>query len=76
MAVKKKLYRSDEDKVLAGLLGGMGDYFYIDPTILRLAYVLIVFVTGVIPGFVVYFIAMLVVPKQPATKKLPAKKAK
>lgn len=75
MAVEKKLYRSEDDKVLAGLLGGLGEYFDIDPTILRLAYALIVLITGIVPGFIVYFIAILVVPKQPATKKLPAKKS-
>ena len=76
MVVTKKLYRSEEDKVLAGLLGGMGDYFDIDPTILRLAYVLIVFLTGIVPGLVVYFIAVIVVPKQSKAKKLPKEVSK
>ena len=75
MAVTKKLYRSEDDKVLAGLLGGLGEYFDIDPIILRLAYVLIAFITGLVPGLIVYFIAILIVPKQPKTKKLPAKKS-
>ena len=76
MAVEKKLHRSEDDKVLAGLLGGLGDYFDIDPIILRLAYVLIAFITGIVPGLLVYFIAILVVPKQPKTKKLPKKASK
>ena len=37
----KKLYKSNTDKVFAGILGGIGEYFDIDPTILRLAYVLV-----------------------------------
>jgi phage shock protein C len=62
----KKLYKSDTDKVLAGVIGGLGEYLDMDPTILRLAYILITVLTGVVPAIVAYFIAVLVVPNKPA----------
>lgn len=61
----KKLYRSDTNKVFAGILGGIGEYFDIDPTILRLGYVLFTIMTGVFPAIVGYIIAMCIVPKKP-----------
>ena len=68
MAAKKKLYRSKEDKVITGLFGGLGDYFDIDATILRLIWVFIVIFTAVVPGFIAYIIAPLIVPKKPSKK--------
>ncbi len=62
---QKKLYRSDTDKVLAGVIGGLGEYFDIDPTILRLGYLLIAVATAVFPAIIAYFVACLIVPKKP-----------
>ncbi|RJP43854.1 PspC domain-containing protein [Candidatus Parcubacteria bacterium] len=59
----KKLYRSRENRVLAGIIGGLGEYFNVDPVILRLAWLLIVVSTGVLPGVIAYLIGILVVPK-------------
>lgn len=59
----KKLYKSNKDKVISGVLGGLGEYLDVDPTILRLVYLLIVIMTGLVPGLVVYIIASLIVPK-------------
>ena len=64
MAGKKKLYRSKKDRVLTGLAGGLGDYFDIDPTLVRLGWLLIVVFTGLFPGIIVYFVAALLVPLQ------------
>jgi len=61
----KKLYKSNTDKVFAGVLGGVGEYFDIDPTLLRLAYILVTILTGVGPAIIAYIIAALVVPKKP-----------
>ncbi len=61
----KRLYRSNSDKVFAGVLGGLGDYLDMDPTVLRLAYILISIVTGIFPAVVGYIIAYLLVPKKP-----------
>ncbi|MGB6839031.1 MAG: PspC domain-containing protein [Microgenomates group bacterium] len=62
MAVKKNLYRSDKNKILAGIFGGLGEYFDVDPTLLRLGWILISVFTGFIPGLIAYFIAIIIVP--------------
>lgn len=59
----KQLFRSRDDKMIAGVCGGLGDYFNIDPTIIRLLFVFGAFVTG--SGlFWVYVVMMLVVPEE------------
>jgi len=61
----KKLYKSKDNKVLAGVLGGLGEYFAIDPVILRLAYLLVVIFSAILPAVIVYVIAALIVPDAP-----------
>lgn len=61
----KKLYRSEKNKMLYGVIGGLGEYFETDPTLFRLIYVLVTAFTGFIPGIVAYFIAALVIPQKP-----------
>ncbi len=65
MTVTHKLYKSDKDKVLSGVIGGIGEYVDIDPTVLRLVFILIAIMTGIFPSIVAYIIAALVVPKHP-----------
>lgn len=60
----KKLYRSSTNKVVAGIIGGLGDYWDIDPVVLRLAFVFLILATGLVPGVLAYAIALLIVPKQ------------
>ena len=60
----KKLYRSKDNRVFAGIIGGVGEYFEIDPVLLRVAYLLIVVFTGFVPGIIAYILAGLVVPKK------------
>ncbi|OHA92020.1 MAG: hypothetical protein A3J09_00785 [Candidatus Zambryskibacteria bacterium RIFCSPLOWO2_02_FULL_51_21] len=67
----KKLYRSDTDKVFAGICGGLGEYFNVDPVLLRLFWLLVVIFTGFFPGVVAYIFAALVVPKKPASHHAP-----
>ncbi len=62
---KKKLYRSGKNKVFAGVFGGLGEYFGVDPVLLRLGWLLVVVFTGFVPGIVVYMFAILVMPKKP-----------
>ncbi|HEY47528.1 MAG: hypothetical protein AMJ88_06260 [Anaerolineae bacterium SM23_ 63] len=60
----KRLYRSRDDSMIAGVCGGLGEYFAIDPTVIRLAAV----VGGLInPPLAVlaYFLMMIVVPQAP-----------
>lgn len=61
--MEKKLYRSRTDKSIAGVCGGLGKYFDIDPTIIRLAWVFAIFFAG--SGIFAYLIAMLIVPQEP-----------
>jgi phage shock protein C len=67
----KRIYRSQEDKKIAGILGGLGELFDIDPTLLRLLFVFIGLATGVIPLIVAYLIGWVIIPggKNPEHKK-------
>ncbi|HRG04280.1 MAG: PspC domain-containing protein [Paludibacteraceae bacterium] len=61
METKKKLTRS-KDRILAGVCGGMAEYFGIDATIVRIGYVLISILSAAFPGIIVYLILMLIMP--------------
>ena len=60
----KKLYKSKENKVVAGVVGGIGEYFNVDPVILRLAWLLVLVFTAVVPGIIIYLVATMIVPKK------------
>jgi phage shock protein C len=61
----KRLYRSNRDAMLGGVAGGLGEYFNLDPTIVRLLFVLLALVTAVFPMLLVYFILWIVMPRAP-----------
>lgn len=61
----KKLYRSEDNKVIAGILGGIGEYFDIDPVIIRVFFIFLAFATGLLPFIIAYIVALFVVPKRP-----------
>ena len=61
--MEKKLYRSLTDKKLAGVCGGLAEYFGIDSTLVRLLLVLAVLFAGV--GILAYIIAAIVMPVKP-----------
>lgn len=64
MSNEKRLYRSRSNKILCGVLGGLGDYFNVDPTVLRVAYALLsVFVLG--SPIILYIVCALIIPKEP-----------
>lgn len=58
--MKKKLYKSDLDKKLCGVCGGVAEYFEIDSTIVRLAWVVFTLLGG--SGILAYIIAAIVMP--------------
>jgi len=60
----KRLYRSRTNRMIAGVAGGMAEYFGIDPTLVRLIWVLLL-IPGGVPGFLPYVILWIVVPKDP-----------
>ena len=64
----KKLYKSKNNKIFSGVIGGLGEYLGIDPTMLRLIWLLILITTGIIPGILIYIIAALIVPENSKTK--------
>lgn len=59
--MEKRLYRSKKDQIIAGVCGGLGEYFDIDPTIIRLLWLLSIFVFGV--GIFLYIIAAIIIPE-------------
>ena len=58
----KKLYRSNSDKKICGVCGGIAEYFNIDPTLVRLGWAL---VTLFGPGILAYIICALIIPEKP-----------
>lgn len=61
--IGRKLYLSDKDRKIAGVCGGLADYFGIDPTIVRILWALAVMVSyGT--GFILYLVFWLIVPRE------------
>jgi len=61
--MKKNLYRSNKNKIVGGVIGGLAEYFNVDVALLRLIWILILVFTGFFPGIVAYILAMIVIPK-------------
>ena len=59
----KRLYRSRTDRRLWGVCGGIGEYFNIDPVIVRLLWILFTLAGG--GGIIAYIIACIIVPEEP-----------
>ena len=64
----KKLYRSREDRMVAGICGGIGESYDIDPTLVRLAVVFLGLATGIMPVLVAYIIGIFIVPLRPLSQ--------
>lgn len=62
----KRLYKSSTNKVFFGVIGGVGEYFDIDPALLRLGYLLLAVLTAVVPAFIAYLVAAIIVPQKVA----------
>ncbi len=58
----KHLYRSRENRIVAGVFGGVGEYFSIDPVLLRIIFIIVLIVTAIVPCLLVYVISMFVIP--------------
>ena len=58
----KRLYRSKTNRVIGGVCGGMGEYFGIDPTIIRLIWVILALMGGA--GIIAYIIAWIIIPEE------------
>ena len=57
----KKLYKSKMDRKICGVCGGLGEYFNVDSTIIRLAAVLLIFMEV---GILAYLVAAIVIPEE------------
>ena len=62
MSPTKKLKRSSGNKMLAGVCGGIAEYFDLDPTLVRIGYVLLSLISTGFPGLLVYGILAIVMP--------------
>ncbi len=70
MNTQKRLYRSSEERMFAGVCGGIAEYLDVDPTLVRLFFVALTLLSGG-QGLLIYIVLMLVVPEQPKeTRKL------
>lgn len=57
----KKLYRSS-DRIVAGVCGGIAEYFELDPTLIRVVYVILSLFSVAFPGLLLYIILMILIP--------------
>ena len=62
-SMNKKLYKSEDNKVLCGVCGGLGEFLGIDPTIIRLIWVVLAFAAG--SGLLIYLLAAVIIPRRP-----------
>lgn len=61
--MNKRLYKSNENKMLDGVCGGIGEYFGMDPTLIRLSWVLFCALGG--SGVIAYLLAAIIIPRRP-----------
>ena len=59
----KRLYRSRTNRIIAGVCGGIAEYTNIDPTVVRLLWLLASLIWGA--GIVAYIIALIIIPEEP-----------
>lgn len=62
--MEKKLYRSEKDKMIAGVCGGIGEYFNVDPTLIRLAWAVLTVFTAIFGGLFLYIVAAIIIPNE------------
>jgi phage shock protein C len=60
----KKLYRSRDNRMIAGVCGGLAEYFNIDPVIMRIIF-FILLLPGGLPGLLPYIVLWIIVPEKP-----------
>ena len=66
----KRIYRSQTDKKIAGIFGGVAEVYNLDPSILRLGAVFVGAVTGFLPMIIAYLVGWAILPKGPRTADL------
>lgn len=73
MDTSKKLYRSRTNRVISGVMGGLGEYSSVDPVLVRIVYITLTAFTAVVPGVLAYILMAMVMPENPA--EVPVQKA-
>ena len=63
---KRKLYRS-YNRIFGGVCGGIADYLGVDPTVVRILYVVLSLCSAAVPGLLVYILMLLIIPERPFT---------
>lgn len=63
--MKKKLYRSNNDKMLCGVLGGFAEYLNVDATLVRILFAALAVFSAGVPCTVLYIICAIVIPEAP-----------
>lgn len=61
----KRLYRSNKDRVIGGVCGGLGNYFNLDPVLVRVLWVVMFFAAGI--GFLAYILSWIIIPNEPGS---------
>jgi phage shock protein PspC (stress-responsive transcriptional regulator) len=64
----KRLYRTKTEKKIAGVCAGLGEYFNVDPVLIRLIMVLLVFAYGI--GILAYIVGWIIIPEKPVEANL------
>ncbi len=59
----KRLYRSRDNRILAGVCGGLGEYLGVDPVVVRLVWLILIIMGG--SGILIYLLAWIIIPRQP-----------
>jgi phage shock protein C len=67
MIKEKKLFRSQENRMIAGICGGIGEYFEIDPNLIRILWMLFSFAGGA--GVLAYIVAYIIIPERSSPRK-------
>jgi len=65
----ERLYRSSTQRILGGVCGGLGEYFNIDPTIVRVVFAVVTIATALVIGVVLYLLLWLIVPAEASLGK-------
>ena len=61
----KRLYRSQSDRMLSGVCGGLAAYTDMDVTLVRILTAVVIIVTGIVPGVICYIVGACVIPEEP-----------
>ena len=68
----KKLTRSTTDRWLAGVCGGIGEYFEVDPNLIRVIWVILSVLTTFFPGVIIYILLWIILPESGEVRPVDA----